>query len=449
MDSDKYYFSSSVRTDKIIYQLNHINNHKDSSINYSINSLISSIDQDTLFDFIEFYHDKYNDILSEYQSIVENYIKSNNITIKKKIQDLSYQLLLILLTYSECEIKVLYSFDELKQKIKTKLPSNGFNVTDIFHCYQLNEYFDKKITNQSPKYILFKSFNGFGDRIQCLLYVIQYCLHTNRILVIDWTDDTWSTDEKYDFDTYFFIKDVPIMKYKDFKEFYKTKKHNLSIYPTYWNENIFSHKINNLNEVCLPNKNTILNDIIINKSGDFKEDILIYVGSQYRYINYRLFKNHFRINSYILDIIFQTDFYQTILSKKEKYCVIHLRGGDKMVHKSNKKHLLWNNNSIHEDEYVDQLLQQLDDSYQNILLLSDTISLLDKCYSKLKDKPYTIYMTNNTKQNENKGLHKIKDIYKSQINQEMLTDFYFMIQADKIISDNYSAFSNICKSITY
>mgnify|MGYP006131779603 CR=1 FL=1 len=175
---------------------------------------------------------------------------------------------------------------------------------------------------------------------------------------------------------------------------------------------------------------------------------------QYHYkplknVYYHVDKNHFRINSYILDIIFQTDFYQTILSKKEKYCVIHLRGGDKMVHKSNKKHLLWNNNSIHEDEYVDQLLQQLDDSYQNILLLSDTISLLDKCYSKLKDKPYTIYMTNNTKQNENKGLHKIKDIYKSQINQEMLTDFYFMIQADKIISDNYSAFSNICKSITY
>jgi hypothetical protein len=47
MNSDKYYFNYEVKSDIIIYQLkNHKNNH-----NSSINSLISSIDQDTLFDF--------------------------------------------------------------------------------------------------------------------------------------------------------------------------------------------------------------------------------------------------------------------------------------------------------------------------------------------------------------------------------------------------------------
>ena len=53
------------------------------------------------------------------------------------------------------------------------------------------------------------------------------------------------------------------------------------------------------------------------------------------------------------------------------------------------------------------------------------------------------------KQNENKGLHKSKDISKLQLNKEMIIDFYFMIQANKIINDKSSAFSNICKNISY
>ena len=63
------------------------------------------------------YNDKYNDILLNYQTIIENYIKLNNITIKTDIHDLSYQLLLILLTYSRCNLTFLYSYDELKNKI--------------------------------------------------------------------------------------------------------------------------------------------------------------------------------------------------------------------------------------------------------------------------------------------------------------------------------------------
>ena len=107
------------------------------------------------------------------------------------------------------------------------------------------------------------------------------------------------------------------------------------------------------------------------------------------------------------------------------------------------------NNSILEDKYIDNLLQELDNEYKNILLVSDTTNLLDKCYLKLKDTSYTIFMTNNMKQNTNEGLHKRKDISKLKLNKEMIIDFYFMIQADKIINDNNSAFSNICKKISY
>ena len=278
---------------------------------------------------------------------------------------------------------------------------------------------------------------------------MNYCLIANRILVIDWTDDTWCTDENYDFDTYFTLKDIPTMKFKDFKTMYNENKNTLTVYPTFWENDIFEKQITNLNDLCLQNENTILNSICQNKSDDFKEDIIIYTGFRYRYYSYYLFSKHFIFNDNILTKIYETDFYKNVVSNNINYCVIHLRGGDRMIETTIDKSILWDNNSLNENDYVDQLIQQMDDSYQTILLVSDTTSLIENCYEKLKDKSYTIYMTNNTKQNTNEGLHKKTDISKIQINQEMLIDFYFMVKANKIINDNISTFSNICKKISY
>jgi len=440
MNKDKYFFNYKIKSDRISYQLN---NH-----NYSIDNLISTIDQDILFNYHDFYDDTYNDIHSEYQSIVENYIKSNDITIKKNSYDLSYQLLLLLLSYHQLHLTIMYSYDELKNKIKKNISVDNFYITDIFTFYKKNEYIDNKTPDNKPKYLIYKSFNGFGDRLQCLLYAMNYCLITKRILVIDWTDDTWSTDEDYDFDTYFTLKDITTLKLKDFKTLYNENK-TLTVYPKFWKNNVFTKNIQNLNDTCLQNQNTILHNICQNKSDDFKQDIIIYTGWRYRYHHYYLFDKHFVFNDIILNDIYQTEFYKNIIAKTIKYCVIHLRGGDRMITSDNDKILLWDNNSLNEDEYVDQLLQQMDDSYQTILLVSDTTSLIENCYSKVKDKSYTIYMTNNTKQNTNEGLHKINNISKLQINQELLTDFYFMVKANKIINDNISAFSTICKKISY
>ena len=450
MNSDKYYFNYEVKSDIITYQLK---NH-----NSSITNLISSIDQDTLFDFSVYYDDKYNDILADYQADyqakLELYITNNNITITKTSKDLSYQLLLLLLSYNQFLMTIMYTYDELKNKIQRNITDNffisdNFYISDIFTFYKKNEYIENKLTDEKPKYLIFKSFNGFGDRLQCLLYAMNYCLITQRILVIDWTDDTWSTNDKYDFDYYFTLKDILTMKLNDFKTLYNDNQ-TLTVYPKFWKNNVFTKNITNLNDTCLQNQNTILNNICQNKSDDFKEDIIIYTGYRYRYYYYYLFSKHFVFNDIILNDIYQTDFYKNIISKNINYCVIHLRGGDRMIESDDSNSILWDNNSIHENEYVDALIQQVDNSYQTILLLSDTISLIDNCYSKLKDdKSYTIYMTNNTKQNNNEGLHKQKDFSKLQINLEMLADFYFMVKADKIINDDSSTFSNVCKQISY
>ena len=441
MNQNKYYLTYSVQNDKIIYQLK---NH-----NLTIDNLINDIDKDTEFNYRVFYNNKYNDILIDYQNKVEIYTKKYNITITKNINDISYQLLLLLVTSLECAPNLLYSYDELKNKIQKDILIDNLYITDIFIFYKNNEYIENKNIGNKPKYLIYKSFNGFGDRLQCLLYAMNYCLITNRILVIDWTDDIWSTNKNCDFDTYFTLKDIPTMKFNDFKVMYNKNKNSLKVFPKFWKNNIFETQITNFNDICLQNQNTILNSICQNKSDDFKEDIIIYTGFRYRFYMYYLFNKHFIFNDSVLIKIYETEFYKNIVSKNINYCVIHLRGGDRMITSDNINYFLWNNNSLNENEYVDQLLQQIDDSYRNILLISDTSSLIENCYSKLKDKSYTIYVTNNIKQNTNEGLHKKKGISKIQINLEMLIDFYFMIKANKIINDKISAFSCICKKISY
>jgi hypothetical protein len=435
--NDKYYFDYEIYPEKIIYTLKSYQ---------SIDSLILMIDKDK--DTYQLNKNNLN-IVSNYTEIVKSYIRANDISITKNIFDLSYQLLLFLLTKNYLQFNYLYSYGELKDKIDDKILTESFYVTDIFKFYKQNEHIENKISIKSPKYFIYRSWNGFGDRIQCLLYAMKYCLHTGRILVIDWTDNVWCDNEGYDFDTYFTLMNINAMKLSDFKDLYSENENKLTIYPPFYKNDIYKTNADNINNIILKNENTILNHIIHNISDDFKEDIVIYNGFGYRYYYFELFHNHIRLNDIILDKIYQTEFYKNIICKNIEYCAIHLRGGDRMISENSKHYLLWNNNSLNEDDYVDSLIQQLDNSYQTILVISDTTSLIDKCCIKLKNKPYKIYMTNNYKQNTNEGLHKINNISKLQVNLEMLVDFYFMVKASKIINDNKSAFSNISKQIEY
>jgi len=437
--SYKYYFSYKVELNQINYQFN---NH-----NSTIDNLIYEINKDTEFDFKSFYDDKYNEKRIEYQRKVETYIHDYNIMITKNIQGLSYQLLLLLLSYHQYNLNILYGYEELKTKIQKDISIDNFHIIDVFTFYKKNESIENKTSDNKPKYLIFKSFKGFGDRLQCLLYAMRYCLLVNRILVVDWTDDIWCDNETYDFDYYFKFKDIITLTLHEFKKRYNENKNSFSVFPVFWEKDIFTKHITHINDVCLQNQNTILYDICNKDSDDFKEDIIIYTGNRYRYYSYYLFGRHLMFHDSILTTIYQTEFYKKIVSKNIEYCVIHLRGGDRMITPDDRNSILWDNNSINENEYIEKLLLQVDDSYQTILLLSDTTSLFNKCYLKLQENPHTIYMTNNTKQNTREGLHTTKNISKIQTNQEMLTDFYFMAKANKIINDNISIFSNVCKNI--
>lgn len=128
----------------------------------------------------------------------------------------------------------------------------------------------------NKKYVMFKGIEGFGDRIQCLLYIIQYALSTNRILVIDWSDEMWchkDCDNKNNFNHYFNIKNMPYIDLSKFKKIYKQMASNkgMTIIPKIWTDNIFKIPGNYIynNDYYLENENKIIYDIIIKKKKRF------------------------------------------------------------------------------------------------------------------------------------------------------------------------------------
>tara|TARA_Y100000389_G_C17463524_1_gene523597 strand:+ start:1884 stop:3173 length:1290 start_codon:yes stop_codon:yes gene_type:complete len=400
----------------------------------SIFNLIKDIDSDESF-IINFYNDNINRI----KFYLNKYIKLNKKIVKNNLDYLSIRLYLILNYIFKEKYKDNISYEHLKNNVLKVEEYNDFFIDDWFRIFIKEK--------KENKYLIFKGYNGFCDRLQCLLEIFRYCEVTKRILVIDWNDIHWTFDDK-GFDYYFNIKNLDYLELNDFKKIL-INKINLSIYPKIWEKDIFLKYNDDIYETKynLSDNNKIVNSII-HGNDDFPHDIIVYSASNDRILGYyNLFHKYFNINTYILNKIYNHNFYKEIILKKQKYVCIHLRGSDKMV--KNKFHY---NGSINNDEYIDKLINKLDNSIMNILIISDTNLLINKCIEKLnKYKKYNIYKTDNYKTNLKIGLHQQDknqlQVSKQQINIEMIIDFYFMIKSDKIINDNYSIFSNFARKI--
>ena len=88
--------------------------------------------------------------------------------------------------------------------------------------------------NKRKKFIYHKGIEGFGDRLQPLLEVIETAERTGRTVVVDWEDPHWCHDTRYSFDYFFKINDVKYMTKKSFLVY--AKRNNLTFYPKYWTE---------------------------------------------------------------------------------------------------------------------------------------------------------------------------------------------------------------------
>ena len=398
----------------------------------SIYRLIKEIDNDDLNYINKYKKCNYDPFVNNTKKLLLKYINLNNKKIINNINNISYCLTLFLFIIVNLDYykDINYNFLKNKLYLTNNLKLDNLIIDDWFRI-------SDKIVKTNKQFVIFKGYEGFADRLQCLLNIINYCIKTDRILVIDWKDKLWDTENGFDY--YFYLENIKYMKYEDFKIFYSKNEH-LSIYPNTWKNKLFHHP----NHKIYKKKNKLLTYNIIDT--DLKFDIIVYCGVGIRYLYYDLFK-HFRMHQHILNKIYNHNFYKEIILKKQIYVCIHLRGSDKMV--KNKFHY---NGSINNDEYIDNLLNKLPGNIINILIISDTTLLINKCIEKLnKYKKYNIYTTDNYKTNLNIGLHQQNmnqlQISKVQINIEMIIDFYFMIKSEKIINDNYSIFSNSASEI--
>ena len=179
------------------------------------------------------------------------------------------------------------------------------------------------------KFVIFKGIEGFSDRIQCLLYIINYAKQSNRTIVIDWTDKEWSHNKFEDFDHYFYLENITHFTLNELRIHLDSKA--FSVTPSPWKNDIFKTPNGFVysNNYLFNNENKIFSDIIKKKKPDFKEDIVIYSGVKFREYSYNLFHNHFRLKIFTINFIKNKQFYKDIIFKKKKYDVLHLRGGDR------------------------------------------------------------------------------------------------------------------------
>lgn len=304
------------------------------------------------------------------------------------------------------------------------------------------------------KYIILKGFEGFGDRLQSLLYCIKYALYTNRILVVDWTDYMWCSSDQENFEHYFKLENVNYISYSKFVRMYKTynQKMQFTVFPSIWKDNVLKQPDNYMYDEKYA-FNVTMNTIMTKHEKDYDEDIVVFASVQTRVYNCKLFYKYIRLQTNVINFIHKHPFYQNIIQNQKSYISIHLRGGDRMI--KNNTHVFANQSYNHKNyiqSIVDKLAQQ-STKIKDVLIVSDSNFLLDECQKLLsKNKKYTVHTTENHKINETNGLHKIlrfDNISKEQINTQMIVDFYFLSKAKIVLNDSISNFSNIARLVRF
>ena len=131
------------------------------------------------------------------------------------------------------------SIDKTKLKKDTKISQTNINEININQIkdnlnIEKHELIDSNFKDgdfdETDKFVILKSIEGFGDRLQFLLQCIEYSKKTKRILIIDWNDYMWG-DTETTFEHYLKLNNIHTLSLKDFLKKYKS---NMTIIPTTW-----------------------------------------------------------------------------------------------------------------------------------------------------------------------------------------------------------------------
>jgi len=299
------------------------------------------------------------------------------------------------------------------------------------------------------KFVLIRSFSGFGDRVEHLSCVFHYCLKVGRTMVIDWTDHVWCGEEiEKEFSYYFILNKVNFMKLNEFKLlFIKNKKsgNEMTFLPPFYSDVVLRRSDETEVKYRYGDLQATIKEICLGKRKDFEQDVLVTTDLDKRNSNGIVAITNLVYRPFIMDYIKQDPNYLFLMNNK--FITVHLRGSDRSKYTETHRPDL-TNYSHHKETYVQNLIKKIPRDTKNILLISDSTSLVEY-FLEIIDKKYNIIQTNNQKTSENVGLHLEKTPSKENKNLELLKDFYFMTNSTDVICDEVSRFSltamRICK----
>ena len=322
---------------------------------------------------------------------------------------------------------------------------------------------EKKAIMACPKFLVLKGMEGWGDRFQCLLQAIGYCLKTGRTLVIDWRDPHWYHDVSNDVRNYFKIGNVDTMPIDDFCSWYTSKPDGgPSVMPAVWAggkmtgerywEYIYDAKYH------LKPKNSILFDITNDKCPDFKEDVVVSPGVGNRSWQYARSAN-VEYSQDIRDMVKKAR-RDGSDNKTRGYNVLHLRAGTKPWMNGGGSHACKGQrdkiSSMYPDKttflrYLQCKLSKVDPRNETPLLICSDDEQLTKDWLNMSGGLGRPLETTHCKLDKECGIHKLKTLphtNKHQLNLEALRDFLLMCNATHVIHDEVSLFSMMAEKCT-
>jgi hypothetical protein len=276
------------------------------------------------------------------------------------------------------------------------------------------------------KIIIFRSIAGFGDRLQMLGGIFQYCMKNKAKLCVDWFDYVFS-GYKHDFYDFFDILGIETISKKEVLEYIRKKKNKLQIVPPCWNYDTLSLPIRKEDFIVEKDFMSIPTEDYALPEGD----IFVFNGAiDFTYKPVHL-STHFRIKPHIVKIIKDKlrdfDFSGT---------VIHLRGTDNML--VNEEDLRRTFKDTKESVYVvtDDLLL-----YNKILAVLPQLKLVNPTSHMLKIK------TTHYRDNSIIGSHMIEpevlnqySIRKYDMIIDLLVDWTALLYSKKIFGNKKSCF---------
>jgi hypothetical protein len=265
------------------------------------------------------------------------------------------------------------------------------------------------------KYLVVKGYLGFGDRLETLKMCVNYALHNNLQIYVDWTDAIW-THGNETFYTYFNLVNMPVLNSLD------DIPADATYYPSYWSRNNIK---NPCSEEMLRNKKELGVDVgILGPSTPTNADVLVHcsVSSRSVYLDSSFFARVFRVvNPDILSGI------RTRLSKVQlANCIgVHARGTDRAKRDVRKEHSI---------QYM--VLHAMSFASKPMIVVGDdaySIELWKRYY------PNTVVFTTLAQANTtNKGNHlATKDELKNSkydLTVEFLTDFFTLAHCERVLS---------------